>query len=351
MPAPLILPDPPDGSPAGPDLESDADFLEMGRVAKGKAETQYGNTIEPATPPDWKETARLAESLLERTRDLRVMAYAAVAQLNLRGLPGYAQYVSTIRHTLDSLWDHVHPQLDPDEPDDPMQRSNALMLLQDAGGVLRPLRDMPLATTPKTGPISWRAIAVMNGLIEAEPGRDKVSDASVRAAFAGTDPDRLAALRDAVQSVADDLTAIPAIFDTKSTYGSGPDLDSLAKLIRDIGKELDRYASAPATPDESPMEEAETADSSAAAPDRPVPNARAATIQSIVALTSRDDALRALELAATYYRVHEPSSPLPLLIDRALRLAPLPFLDILRNLAPDGLLQAQMVAGPADEAS
>ena len=39
------------------------------------------------------------------------------------------------------------------------------------------------------------------------------------------------------------------------------------------------------------------------------------------------------------------SSPLPLLIDRAKRLAPMPFLDILRDLAPDGLAQAQTIAG------
>ena len=66
-------------------------------------------------------------------------------------------------------------------------------------------------------------------------------------------------------------------------------------------------------------------------------------------LGSRDDALHALELAAAYFRQHEPSSPLPLLIDRAKRLAPLPFMEILRDLAPDGLLQAQTIAGTSGE--
>jgi type VI secretion system protein ImpA len=66
-------------------------------------------------------------------------------------------------------------------------------------------------------------------------------------------------------------------------------------------------------------------------------------------LNSREDALHALELAAAYFRTNEPSSPLPLLIDRAKRLAPLPFLEILRDLAPDGLAQAQTVAGTTDE--
>ncbi len=78
--------------------------------------------------------------------------------------------------------------------------------------------------------------------------------------------------------------------------------------------------------------------------------ARAASLRSIAALTSRDDALRALELAAAFFRANEPSSPLPLLIDRACRLATLPFMDILRDLAPDGLQQAQVIAGPQQDA-
>ena len=46
-------------------LELDPDFGALERAAQGKPETQYGNTIEPAIPPDWKETATLAVGLLQ----------------------------------------------------------------------------------------------------------------------------------------------------------------------------------------------------------------------------------------------------------------------------------------------
>ena len=36
----------------------------MERAAQGKPESQYGKTVELATEPDWKETARLARLLL-----------------------------------------------------------------------------------------------------------------------------------------------------------------------------------------------------------------------------------------------------------------------------------------------
>lgn len=342
----LIFPELPADSPAGPSLELDPAFAAMEVAAKGKRGEQFGSTVQPDTPPDWKETASLANGLLEQTRDLRVLATLSMALLHLRGFGGFAQAVASIRHHLDTMWDHVHPQLDPEDDNDPMQRANALLLLKDAVRVLRPMRDLPLASTPRTGPVSWRDIAVMNGIAEPEPGREKLTEAIVRAAFAGTDATRLAALRASVDSLAADLAAIPAVFDARSSPGSGPDLQDVTKVVQDIQRELVKYATAPAAdaPDEGPAEGGlAMAEVDLAAPARA--GRSFASIQAITSITSRDDALHAMNLAAEYFRTNEPSSPLPLLIDRALRLAPLPFLDILRNLAPDGLMQAQNVVG------
>ncbi len=329
-----------DGTPAGPNLELDPAFGELERAAQGKPESQYGETVEPAVPPVWKDVAALAESLLERTRDLRVMALLAAARLHLHGISAYVATIGQIRQQIEAAWDDVHPRLDPEDDNDPLQRANALLVLKDPVRVMRPLRDAPLASTPRTGPVSWRDIAILSGAQEPEPGREKIAEAAIRAAFAGSDFARQAALREAVKDGIADLAAISAAFDAHAAPGSGPDFDDLSKLLRDIHKDLVRFEIIPA---EAPPDEPATGQQADAAPG--APRSRAGSIQSVAALSSRDDALHALELAAAYFRANEPSSPLPLLIDRAKRLAPLPFLDILRDLAPDGLLQAQSVVG------
>jgi type VI secretion system protein ImpA len=51
-------------------------------------------------------------------------------------------------------------------------------------------------------------------------------------------------------------------------------------------------------------------------------------------LDTRDDAVRALELVADYFRRHEPGSPIPPLIERARRLVPMSFIEIVTELAP-----------------
>jgi type VI secretion system protein ImpA len=50
-----------------------------------------------------------------------------------------------------------------------------------------------------------------------------------------------------------------------------------------------------------------------------------------------------------FYAKNEPSSPVPLLLQRAKRLVSKSFLDVLRDLVPDGLNQAMLFHGPKEE--
>ena len=68
-----------------------------------------------------------------------------------------------------------------------------------------------------------------------------------------------------------------------------------------------------------------------------------------MSLTSRDDAIRALDAAAEFFRRNEPSSPIPLFLDRAKRLVSKDFLEVLADVAPDALPQAKSAGGIRDE--
>ena len=353
MTQPLPLPDPPDGTPAGPNLELDPRFGEMERAAQGRPEGQFGNTVEAAQPPDWKEAGRLAMALSEETRDLRVLGFLAVARLHTDGLPAFAAVIAAVRQLIETAWDHVHPMLDPEDDNDPLPRRSALLLLTDGARVLRPLRDQPLASTPRTGPVSWRDIAVAGGKLPPEGDAEKKPEAVIRGAFAGTDAGRFAAVREAVHSALADSTAIETTLDSYAPPMKDMDFGPLVGLLRDMDRDLARFEQVAAEEEVEAEGAAGGAAEEAGADPAVQAGARAgrghASVQAIAALGSRDDALHALELAAAYFRQHEPSSPLPLLIDRAKRLAPLPFMEILRDLAPDGLLQAQTIAGTSGE--
>lgn len=334
-------------APAGSDLEFDADFGALGRAVQGKSEQQYGDTLIAAEEPDWHDVEQQAHALLQRTRDLRILGHLGVAMVHQAGLIGFAPVLEGIATVLERYWDVVHPLLDPEDDNDPTLRANALLVLADPTRVLRPMRDMPLVISPRVGRISWRDIARCTGALESE-GAERLSEASLRAAFADADADRVAAMRAAAEQAITAVHAIPAVFDERAGYGTGPDFEELSKLLREIRRDLDRFAVVAALDELPHMGEVvpdqggpgELALSSAQ-----VGRAGAPAATSLGAITTRSDALHLLELVCRYYERYEPSSPLPLLIDRARGLADKNFLDILRDIAPDALGQAQMVVG------
>lgn len=337
-------------NPAGPNLEFDADFNALDRAAQAKPEQQYGDTVIAAEEPDWKDVQAQALALLERSRDLRVVGHLAVARLHLGGLPDYAEGLNLARQLIETRWDEVHPQLDPEDDNDPTLRANALLQLAHPGLVLKYLRDLPLANSPRLGHYSWRDVAIAIGLVPSD-AEDKPTETVIRSAFQDSNPERLATLRQAIETAAREARAICDAFDERAGSGTGPDFDELIKLLSQMAQFVQRYAvltggEAPPSEAAEPMAEAQPGMPMATpGPQRP----GAITAAALTEVTSRADAMRLLDLVSQYYERNEPSSPLPMLLDRARRLADKNFLDILRDLAPDGLSQAQTVIGTRDE--
>ena len=336
-----------DDLPAGENLEFDPDFGALERATQGKGEQQFGNTIVPAEEPDWKEAEALGLALLARTRDLRVLALLAVARLQLKGMHGFASVISCTRELLDGMWASLHPQLDPEDDNDPTLRSNALLRFGEPGRVLRVLRDYPLASSPRAGKISWRDIGYSNGTLELPPDREKPLESLIRGAFQEADQSKLAELRDDLQTAIADIAAIGAVFDREAGYGTGPDLGDLVKLLREMQKYMERYtpAAASATQAAEP-DHAGEATGTAVVAQRESAGMSASGLKDI---STREDAMRVLELVRAYYARYEPSSPLTFILDRARRLADKDFFDILQDIAPDGLGQAQLVMGVRPE--
>lgn len=340
-----------EGEPAGPNLEFDADFGALDRAAQGKSEQQYGTTIIPAEEPDWKEVEALATGLMGRTRDLRVLGHLAVARLRQGGAADYAALLDLGRQWVAERWDSIHPLLDPEDDNDPTLRANALLQLAHPGWVVRYLRDLPLVRSPRVGAFSWRQIAMATGQIPASPGEEAANETTIRGAFQEADRARGAALRATLGAARTALQGISDGFDAAAGAGAGPNFEDLDKLLHEMARMIDRFtpteadAPAEAAPEAGAAEPSEGPAGGAASG----PRAGGGGAASLTSINSRADALRVLDLVCEFYQRTEPSSPLPLLIARARRLAEMSFLDILSDLAPDGLGQARMNTGVREQ--
>jgi len=211
--------------------------------------------------------------------------------------------------------------------------------------VLRVLRNMPIAVSRRAGPVSWRLIEIALGHQEAPSPQEKASEAEVRAAFAETPKERLDAVRDNVASAIRALNGITNAFNSYAGFGNAPDLSALTKLLQEIARHIETYAVAGEAGAEEPPP-ADAGDGGApmmAAGPVGRPAAAVVTVMSLSSVGTRAEAVHLLDLAARYFADNEPSSPLPLMIARARNLADKSFLEILQDIAPDGLMQAQNV--------
>lgn len=322
--------------PCGEDLEYDADFGEMERAARGKAEQTIGDNTVPAEDPDWTEVQKRAVQLLSRTKDLRVGLYLLRAQLKTEGLIGLNDCLKLLRGLVDQYWETVHPQLDPDDDNDPTLRMNTIVALCDSDTVLRSLRDTPLVTSRALGSINYRDIALANGEIAASGGSEEAppESSAIHGAFMDCDLEQLQATAEAVRESLDHTTAIEQEVTNRVGATAAPSLADFANSLKAIGRTLtdklaERGVGEPAAMDNGEL----SADGQGGTP--------AASGQ----IKSREDVQRAIDGICQYYDRHEPSSPVPLLLRRAKRLVPKNFMEIMHDMAPDGVSQAEQVGG------
>jgi len=127
------------------------------------------------------------------------------------------------------------------------------------------------------------------------------------------------------------LRNIVATMQTRAGFESGPDFDALLRPLTRIDKLLT---------DHIPSAAANEPASGGASEDVP-----AMSTGSVTDIKSRQDAIRALDAVAAFFRSHEPSSPVPLFVERAKRLVSKSFMEVLQDIAPEGLSQAQLIGG------
>ncbi len=317
-----------EAEPSGGDCVYEAPFAALEQAVAGKPERQYGDKVYPAEPPDWSTIYEQALVLAGRTRDLRVGVWLLRSATRQYGVAGAAAGLMLLGGLLERFWPSVHPQLDASEANDPTMRLNALLPLAADEAFSADLRSAALGST--RGSLTLRELQL--GLRKAEPLPDEPqpTEAGVTAALSelrSRQPE-LPRLAEAA------LQAAQAIDATLTQQVGAAQAIDLAPVLR-LLKLLDATLSGRPTAEEN----AESASGEAG-------DSVTSTHGAGGSIRSRADAIRELERVCVWLEQHEPANPAPLLIRRAQRLMNKSFMEIIRDLAPDGVAQVENLAGP-----
>ena len=311
------LPD--SAAPCGPDLEYDNEFLSLTLAAQGKPESQFG----PAESPNWRNVAELSEALLDRTRDLRVAVTWLRAELHLQGYVALPLGLKLLNGLIENQWEHIHPLPDPDDGD-PYARVNALTVLRETEGLIGDLRQTVVISDRSIGTLTVRGFEVALGLSvtrqdEEVPSKEQITKMAAAALL--KQPEILESCASAVAEV----KRLIALLNVKLGDELAPDLRPLYALVSGVLGLLPT---------------AQVADEISEAADVETGGATSATVAPrglSGSVTSRDEALRAIEMVCEYLERVEPANPAPLFLRRGSQLINQNFLQLMKMLAPDAL--------------
>lgn len=318
-------------NPCGVDVAYDAKLQELETEILGKPETQFS----PAEEPNWGQVLEHAETLFRRSKNLRVAIFLTVGSLQVEGLPGTRTGLALLHGLVERYWDGVYPRLDPDDNNDPLERINILSaLVMPVGSFADPLRFLdrlrraPVCRSPRLGSVC------ASDLVGTSAGSNA---AQVRAILQDSDPATLTANH---QALSDSIALVKALGESlDQRVGAAKSIDwaPLLVILTEIEKALRPFVPGAAAPTGDVPSSSVQADVTPQSSPDGVPGA----------IRSRADVVQALERICQFYRTAEPSSPVPLLLRRAQRLAEMDFLQIIENISPEALSQIRTVMGEA----
>jgi type VI secretion system protein ImpA len=284
-------------------------------------------------PPDWGEIKGRALDTLGTSKDIRLLAHLGAALLRTDGVPAFLETLRVASQWLERYWSQIYPLVD----EDAIFRRNALNCFADPVAVVDGLRRVPLVSSRQHGRFGLRDIELASGQTTTSDAGALPDEARIRAAFAEMAFDELKALQQAVSDGQAVLGAIDAVMRREAGVEAGPSFDPLVASLRKMDVALRAQVAAhPA---------AGAGDGEETTPD----SGGGGTVVAVGAIKSRQDAIRALDAAAEFFRRNEPSSPIPLFLERAKRLVSKDFLEVLADVAPDALPQARSAGGLRDE--
>jgi len=324
-------------SPCGDDLEFEVDALVD--QAQGTPEQTMGDAIIAAVEPDWKVLRKDIFTVLERSRDVRLSVLLTRVLSHTDGFVGLDQGVSLTNELLQRYWEHVHPQEDDGEF---ICRINTLREMNEFTVLLGVVRLLPL-TQSRMGRFSLRDIELSEGKISPSDDTDVVKMSQISAAFQDTDIDFLKKNKNSIAHALDQVQSIGDVVTQHLGAADSVDLSKLVALLKSLLKVLEPYTKNMETSETETLDQSDDVGVSA------VIAGGEKTMADIKGVSGREDVVKSLEAICDYFAKYEPSSPVPLLLVRAAKMVNMDFKELLSELAPDGLSQAENVYGKEKE--
>jgi type VI secretion system protein ImpA len=303
----------------------------------------FGQIAMPDSPPDspdpkpvepnWREIKEASLAALAKSKDLRLLAHLGAATLRTDDLRAFFDVLRLAESWLETYWEHVYPLA----TEDVLQRQNALNCFADRTAIIEGLRRSPLLKSSQLGTLSLRDVEISTGQVTPGTSDKRRPDPAVLSAILAAAPlDELRAQKESTDEALIALVHIEETMRAKAGPEAVPTFDPLRAQVQRIQRLLtEQIAKRPEAASGDREKVSDYGDNGASS----------GQVASVGMIKSRQDAVRALDAVTAFFRQNEPSSPIPLVLERAKRLVAKDFLEVLADIAPGGVSQAKLIGG------
>ncbi len=298
--------------------------------------------------PDWNKVRSECISLLERSKNLWVAVFLAYSLAKIGGIAGLNKGMELIKAYIEVLWDKLYPGLDHDDGDDPYERMNALGIISpEPGGkfgvldFIELISNIPLSNSRQIGSFSYRQYkqSFSGKQSSTSDSPPEVPTAAIEASFRDSAQNDLQNLRCELLKSKDLLNEICKIFAAKTFNAHRLNYSRIISLVDDIIRFLTGFCDLPAVVEASASVEKTSLFQHSSNMASTVVKGDGQTLISTI--NSTNDAVNMLKKVCEYFEKNEPSSPVPLLIKRAIKLVSMSFNDIIEDVCPEALRQIE----------
>ncbi|MCP3689413.1 MAG: type VI secretion system protein TssA [Gammaproteobacteria bacterium] len=286
----------------------------------------------------WRKILELAPDILQnQAKDLEIASWYTEALIRHYGYPGLRDGFKLIKGLIDQYWDEIYPIPDEDGIETRVASLTGLNGEGAEGVLITPIRNVYITEGSDPGPFNfwkYQQVLEVEKVIDEEAKREKAD----KLGFAMDDVDR--AVADSSESfyidLCDDLSEaittyrdVGALLDEHCGISDSPPTSNIINMLEDclgavkhIGKF--KLPEPESDSDASPQTAAELA---SAAPGE----------SSVVAgpIKNREDAFKKLMEISDFFRKTEPHSPIPYILERAVKWGDMPLESLIKELIPD----------------
>jgi type VI secretion system protein ImpA len=339
-------------SPCGPDLdlEGDADFMNFLLTMEGQIPKNYYEF--KSQEFDFPGTFQIAEKLLRRTHDLRVLVFLVRFSILNRDLAVFAHWFAVIDWLLRNYWEELHPQsIDGDYS----ERLGQLASLDDPKSqiIILSLKYATLLETSREGSFSYRAQLIATGKekpyvatkVNERTGQQETSaeekltsGKSIERLLREVEVEKISNLFETLSGLDASIVSIETTTIARVGHERAIRFTRLRGLVREMTEfvhgvlvKRDPSLAPPPAPRSEGASESASADGAASAS------------PAFATRTAVDDALGA---ALGYFAASEPSSPALLLIRQARETLGKNLYEVMKLLTPTHADSARVFVGP-----